>query len=75
MRSEAFILRKTIHGNRLHPITIAQAEELVSKMEAKKLKAGFYDGTTAVPQGSPEQETRKLTTSGKGRPRRPSVDE
>lgn len=64
-RSEAYILQKTKHGNRLRPTTLAQAEELVGKSQAKKLKAGFYDGTVAAPAGLPEQETRQLSTPSK----------
>jgi len=79
MRPEAFILRQTKHGRRLLPITVLQAEELVSKSEAKSLGSGFYDGITAAVAGSPEQVTRKLVTTSKAggsrSGRRPPLDE
>lgn len=53
-----FIIHQTEHGKRLHPIGVEEAEELVMKGGAKKLRKGLYQGTSrgAIPAST----TRKL---------------
>ena len=62
-RSEAYIVRATLHGRRLEPITTKEADALVEKKLATCLKTGspgFYDGTKQGNQ--PRTMTRKLET-------------